>query len=145
MHYDGSFEVVSQRTRVYEFATDPSKIATIFPDVQDVRVEDPEHFTLKARVGVSFIRGLMDVKCTIAEKNPLTSVKLKMSADGIASAVIMESGFSFQDSRSGGTLVEWYVDANVAGLIARTGSRLVDSAADEYIKQIVEALKQKLS
>lgn len=145
MHYDGSFEVVSNRTKVYEFATDPSRIATAFPDVQDVKVEDAEHFTLKAKVGISFIRGLMNAKCVIIEKTPAEFVKLKISAQGLGSAVEMESGFSFQDSQNGGTLVKWYADANVAGSVAGTGSRLLESAADKYIKQIVEALKQKLS
>jgi carbon monoxide dehydrogenase subunit G len=144
MHYDGSFEVVSNRDKVYEFATDPSKIATVFPDVQDVKVEDAEHFTLKAKVGISFIRGLMDVRCTVAEKTPASFVKLKISARGLGSAIEMENGFSLQDSQSGGTLVKWYADANVAGLMARTGTRLMDSAADKYIREIVDALKQKL-
>jgi carbon monoxide dehydrogenase subunit G len=145
MHYDGSFEVASDRARAYEFATDPSKIVTIFPDVQDVRIDDAEHFTFKAKVGISSIRGMMDVKCTVTEKNPSTSVKLKVSASGLGSAVEMESGFSFEAAKSGGTLVKWTADARVAGLMARIGSRLMDSVAAKYVNQIVEALKRELS
>lgn len=145
MHYDGSFEVVSARARVYEFATDPSKVATIFPDVSDVKIDDAEHFTLKAKVGISSIKGVMNVKCTIVEKVPSTSVKLKLRASGLSSAVEMESGFSFEDAKGGGTLVRWTADAKVAGLIARVGSRLTDSIAAKYLDQTVEALKRNLS
>jgi carbon monoxide dehydrogenase subunit G len=145
MHYDGSFEVVSARAEVYEFATDPSKVAMIFPDVLDVKVDDAEHFTLKAKVGISSIKGVMDVKCAIVEKVPSTSVKLKLRASGLSSAVEMESGFSFEDAKGGGTLVKWTADAKVAGLIARVGSRLTDSIAAKYLDQTVEALKRSLS
>ena len=145
MHYNGSFEVVSNRTKVYQFATDPSKITTIFPDVLDVKIDDAEHFTMKAKVGVSFIKGIMDVKCTVAEKTPPRSVKLKISASGLNSAVEMESNFSLEDTKSGGTLVRWTADAMVAGLMVRVGSRLMDSVAAKYINQIVDALKLNLS
>jgi hypothetical protein len=144
MRYNGSFEVALERSKVYEFATDPSRITRIFPDVQDVKVVDAEHFTLKARVGVSAIKGIMAVKCIIAEKVPLRFVKLRISGSGLDSAVEMETGFSLEDGAEGGTLVTWTAEASVAGLMARVGSRLMDSVAQKYINQIVEALKLNL-
>jgi len=145
MHYDGSFVVAANRTKVYEFATDPSRVATIFPDVSDVVVQDAEHFALRAKVGISSIKGAMDVKCMVVEKVPLASVKLKLMASGLSSGVEMESTFSFEDISSGGTLVRWTADAVVAGLIASMGSRLTDSVAKKYIQNIVDSLKRELS
>ena len=145
MHYDGSFVVAADRTKAYGFATDPSRVATIFPDVSDVVVQDAEHFTLRAKVGISSIRGAMDVKCTVVEKVPLTSVKLKLLASGLSSGVEMESTFSFEDASGGGTLVRWTADVVVAGLIASMGSRLTDSIAKKYIHNIIESLKRELS
>jgi hypothetical protein len=145
MHYGGVFEAALNRTKVYEFATDPSRMTAIFPEVQEARIVDSEHFALKAKVGISAIKGIMDVRCTIAEKIPPRWVKLKISATGLSSAVDMETGFSLEDRENGGTLVTWTADANVAGMIARVGSRLLDSVAQKYINQIVEALKRDLS
>ena len=51
MHYDGSFEVSSSRDVVYAFVIDPAKIATILPDVQDIRIIDADNFSLKAKLG----------------------------------------------------------------------------------------------
>ncbi len=62
MHYDGSFEVSASKEMCYAFATDPAKITTIFPEVQDVKLLDSENFELKTRIGISFIKGTMDVK-----------------------------------------------------------------------------------
>jgi carbon monoxide dehydrogenase subunit G len=57
MHYDGSFEVSSSKDVVYAFAVDPARIAAILPDVQDVKVIDADNFSLKAKLGISFVKG----------------------------------------------------------------------------------------
>ena len=145
MHYDGSFEVSSSRDVVYAFVIDPSKIATILPDVQDVRIIDTDNFSLKAKLGISFVKGLMDVKCTITDKVPSTFLKLKATASGLSSVVGLESNFTLEDTRGGGTVVRWVADAKIAGLLARVGSRLIDSATEKYVTQMIDALKQKLS
>jgi carbon monoxide dehydrogenase subunit G len=145
MHYDGSFEVLSSKDMVYAFVTDPAKITTIIPDVQDVKMIDADSFSLKAKLGISLAKGLMDVKCTIAEKTPSTSLKLKARANGISSVVDLASSFTLEDTQGGGTQVNWATDAKIAGLMARVGSRLIDSATEKYVKQMIDALKQKLS
>ncbi len=145
MHYDGSFEVSSPKDMVYAFVTDPAKIATILPDVQDVNIIDADDFSLKAKLGISFIQGLMDVKCTITEKTPSTFLKLKARANGLSSVVELESSFSLEDTQGGGTLVKWGADAKIAGLMVRVGSRLIDSATEKYVTQMINSLKQKLS
>lgn len=144
MHYDGTFEVALDRARAYEFATDPSRMTVIFPDVEEVKIVDAEHFTLKAKVGISAIKGTMEVKAAIIEKNPPRFVKLKISASGLDSAVEMDVGFLLEDEGIGGTMVAWTADAKVVGLMARVGSRLMDSVARKYIRQIIEALKRNL-
>ena len=145
MHYEGSFEVSSSRDEVYAFVIDPAKIATILPDVQDVRIIDANNFSLKAKLGISFVKGLLDVKCTITEKTPSTFLKLKATANGLSSVVELESGFTLEDTQGDGTTVRWFADAKIVGLLARVGSRLIDSATERYVTQMIDALKQGLS
>jgi len=145
MHYEGSFEVSSSKDVVYAFAIDPARITAILPDVQDVRVIDADNFSLKAKLGISFVKGLMDVKCTITEKTPSTFLKLNARANGLSSVVELESRFTMEDTQGGGTLVKWAADAKIVGLMARVGSRLIDSATEKYVTQMTNSLKQKLS
>ena len=42
---------------VYAFLTDPHSVSRHMPDVKDVQIEDGDHFTVKARVGISHIKG----------------------------------------------------------------------------------------
>jgi len=145
MHYDGSFEVASSRDVVYAFVIDPAKVATILPDVQDVEIIDANNFSLKAKLGISLVKGLMDVKCTFTERTPSTFLKINARANGLSSVVDLESSFTLEDTQGGGTLVKWAADAKIAGLMARVGSRLIDSATEKYVAETIDTLKQKLS
>jgi uncharacterized protein len=146
MHYDGSFEVPMEKQKVYDFVVDPTKITSIFPDVQDVKVVDENTFTLKAKVGISFIRGMMDVKLNIVERSPPGFAKMKARGNGLSSSVELENTFTIEDAPGGpGTLVKWAADAKIAGLMASVGSRLIDAAAQKYVAEIIGSLKEKLA
>jgi carbon monoxide dehydrogenase subunit G len=146
MHYDGSFEVPVSKQKVYDFVMDPAKITSIFPDVQDVKVIDENNFTLKAKVGISFIRGMMDVKMNIAERTPPTFARMKAKGNGLSSSVELDNTFTMEDAPGGsGTVVKWTADAKIAGLMASVGSRLIDAAAQKYVAEIIGSLKEKLS
>jgi carbon monoxide dehydrogenase subunit G len=146
MHYDGSFEVPADPQKVYDFVTDPQKITSIFPDVQDVKVIDANNFTLKAKVGISFVRGMMDVKMAILERDPPKSVKMHAKGNGMSSSIELDNTFVIEQSPSGkGSLVKWAADAKIAGLMASVGSRLIDAAAQKYVAEIIGSLKEKLS
>ena len=146
MHYDGSFEVPVPKQKVYDFVMDPAKITSIFPDVQDVKIIDENNFTLKARIGISFIRGMMDVKMSIVERRPPSFAKMKAKGNGLSSSVDLENSFTIEDAPGGtGTVVKWDADAKIAGLMASVGSRLIDAAAQKYVAQIIGSLKEKLS
>ncbi len=146
MHYDGAFEVPVPKERVYDFVMDPAKITSIFPDVQDVKVIDKDNFTLRAKVGISFIRGMMDVKMSIVERTPPTFARMKAKGNGLSSSVELENTFVIEDVPGGqGTVVKWAADAKIAGLMASVGSRLIDAAAQKYVAEIIGSLKEKLS
>jgi carbon monoxide dehydrogenase subunit G len=145
MHYQGSFEVSASPEKVYAFVTDPKKITTIFPDASDIRVVDENNFSAKVKVGMSFIRGTLDVKMNMVEKKPGEFAKLKARGTGMSSSVDLESSFTLEGGKAGGTVISWVADAKISGMMASVGSRLMDSAAEKYVTQIVTALKKKLS
>ncbi len=145
MHYEGSFDVAAPREKVYDFVTDPNKVTTIFPHVLSVKVIDPNNFAVKAQVGMSFIKGVMDVKLALLDNRRPTFTKLRANGTGLNSTVDLESSFTFEDAPSGGTHVSWAAEAKVGGMLANVGSRLIDSAADRYVKQIIGRLEKRLA
>jgi len=145
MHYEGAFDVKASMEKVYDFVNDPNRVTTIFPDVQSVKVIDEDNFQIKAKVGMSFIKGTLDVKLTLVDKKRPTYSKLKARGTGLNSSVDLESSFTLEEGPSGGTHVKWTADAKISGMMASVGSRLIDAQADKYVKQIIGNLEKKLA
>lgn len=145
MRYTGSFQVAAPKSQVYAFLTDPRRVTTLFPDVSNVRIIDENNVFLKAKVGMSFIRGTLDVKLMLSEKIEPTHAKLTAHGTGLSSAVDLESSFDIEDAAGGGSVITWAADARIGGLMASVGSRLIDSAAGKYIKEIVDSLQKEIS
>jgi len=145
LHYEGSFEVRSKREDVFDFVVNPAKVTTIFPDVEDIKVLDETKASLKAKVGISFIRGTLDVKLDIVEKSSPTFTKVIARGTGMNSSIDLTGTFALENTEAGGTRLTWKVDATISGLMVGVGSRLMDTAADKYMKQVIHNLQSRLS
>ena len=143
MHLEGQFRVKATRDAVYAFLTDPYSASRYMPDVKDVHVEDGDHFTVKARVGISHIKGLMVMKLAITDRQPPVSTTVTGKGTGLASVVDMVTSFVLETSGSGETLVNWRGDVNVSGKLAAFGSQgLLDRMATKNIDTFIEGIKK---
>jgi len=145
MHYEGSFDVKMNIKKVYDFLTDPRKFTAVIPDLESLEVTDPDNFKVRAKVGISFIKGNMDVRFKIVEKNEPTHAKIVGNGTGLQSSVNLNFSFDLEEINENSTLVKWFIDAQVGGLIASIGSRLIDSTAKKYLERIIEGIKKELS
>ena len=82
MHLEGQFAVAAHQDEIYAYLTDPAKVSRYMPDVKDVTIDDADHFTVTARVGVSHIRGTMVMKLEIRDRRPpiSTAIVVPMNA-----------------------------------------------------------------
>lgn len=143
MKLEGEFSVKAPREEVYAFLTDPHSVSRHMPDVKDVQVEDGDHFTVKARVGISHIKGLMVMKLAITDRQPPISTTVTGKGTGLASVVDMVTSFVLEARDSGETLVNWRGEVNVAGKLAAFGSQgLLDRMARKNIDTFIEGIRR---
>jgi hypothetical protein len=143
MHLEGQFSVKATREDVYAFLTDPHSVSRHMPDVREVQIEDGDHFTVKARVGISHIKGLMTMKLAITDRQPPISTTVTGKGAGLASVVDMVTSFMLETSGSGETVVVWRGEVNVAGKLAAFGSQgLLDRMAAKNIDTFIAGIKK---
>jgi carbon monoxide dehydrogenase subunit G len=144
MHLEGQFRVPAAQDAVYDFLTDPAKVSQHMPDVKEVEVEDRDHFTVTARVGISHIKGTMVMKLTITDRQPPTSTTVIGKGTGLASVVDMVTGFTLQ-SENGETVVNWAGDVTVSGSLASFGPQgLLDRMARKNVETFIEGIRTGL-
>ena len=142
MHLDGRFSVKASREAVYGFLTDPAQVTRRMPDVQQVEIEDQDHFTVRARVGISHVKGTMLMKLTITDRQPPVSTKVIGKGTGLASVVDLVTSFALEDGAAGETIVNWTGDVNVSGSLAAFGPQgLLDRMARKNIEVFIDGIK----
>ena len=142
MHLEGQFRVRAAREDVYAFLTDPHSVSRHMPDVKEVEVEDADHFTVKARVGISHIKGIMVMKLAFSDRRPPISTTVTGKGAGLASVVDMVTNFTLETSDDGETVVRWQGEVNVGGRIAAFGPQgLLDRMARKNIDTFIDGIK----
>jgi carbon monoxide dehydrogenase subunit G len=146
MRLEGHFTVNAPQDVVYAFLTDPAAVSRHLPDVQDVAIQDSDHFTVTARVGVSHIRGTMVMKLEIKDRHPPVSTTVVGKGSGLASVVDMVTGFRLEPGQRGETTVHWEGDVTISGKLAAFGPQgLLDRIARRNIDTFIDGIRRGLA
>src|SRR5262245_2903484 len=146
MRLDGSFSVNAPCDEVYAFLTDPARLSRHLPDVQSIEIEDADHFTVTARVGVSHIKGTMVMKLAIANRRPPVSTTVTGKGSGLASVVDLVTSFTLSEGANGATIVNWQGEMQIGGKLAAFGPQgLLDRMARKNVETFIEGIKGGLS
>jgi carbon monoxide dehydrogenase subunit G len=142
MHLEGTFGVKAEQQAVYDFLTDPQRVSRHMPDVEEVQIHDADHFTVKAKVGISHIKGSMTMKLTISERRPPIGTTVTGKGSGLASVVDMLTSFTLEPGVDGETIVNWSGDVNVSGKLAAFGPQgLLDRMGRKNVERFIEGIK----
>jgi uncharacterized protein len=141
--FSGDFEVQRRLEEVYDFLTDPNKFAPLLPEFQGVSVHDAEHFTVKVNVGISYIKGVADVKMHLAEAQRPTRAQYKGQGSVAGGNVNMVAGFDLSVSGEG-TKVAWQGEAQVFGRLTSVAGGLLEPLGKKQVQKLIDGLQAAL-
>jgi carbon monoxide dehydrogenase subunit G len=145
MNLDGRFTVAVPQADVYAFLTDAATVSRHMPDITEVAIDDPDHFTVTARVGVAHIKGTMIVKLEIRDRRPPVSTTVVGRGTGLASIVDMTTSFALEPGPAGETVVRWAADVTISGKLAAFGPQgLLDRIARKNVDAFVDGIRAGL-
>lgn len=144
MQLEGTFTVKANRAEAYRFLIDPNRLARHMPDVEDVQVEDENNFTLKAKVGVSHIKGTMTMKLKLVEKEEPLRARMIGKGSGLASVVDMVTTFKLEETGDGMTSIRWSGEASIGGKLASMGGGLLDRLAKKNVEKFIAGVQEGL-
>jgi carbon monoxide dehydrogenase subunit G len=145
MQLNGQFKVRAQPDEVYAFLTDPRKVSSHLPDVTNVDIQDDDHFTVTASVGVSHIRGTMVVKLTIRDRQPPVSTTIVGNGSGLASVVDLVTSFRLEPAGAAETVVHWHGEVTISGKLAAFGAQgLLERLARRNIDSFIDGVRRGL-
>jgi uncharacterized protein len=143
MTLDGSHHFKAPRDRVWALFNDPGVLARATPGCERLDPVGPDEFEATLSVGVAAVKGTYQGRLAITDKRPLEGYILHVEGTGRPGFVKGEGRLSLSE-QDGGTLATINAEAQVGGLIAAVGQRLIGAAARMLMSQFFAALEAEL-
>jgi uncharacterized protein len=150
--FSGEFEVKRKPEEVYAFLTDPDRFAPLLPDFQSVSVQDPKHFAVKVKVGISYIKGIADVKLELTEADHPRRAQYKGQGSVAGGNVTVVAGFDLSPMGDGnavgtvlGTKVNWQGEAQLFGRLTSVAGGLIEPLGKKSIQKLIDGLQAALA
>jgi uncharacterized protein len=141
--FDGEFETERAPEEVYDFLTDPKTFAPLLPDFQSMTQQDATHFRVKVSVGISYIRGLADMKMELAQADRPRRAQYNGQGSVPGGNVALSAGFDLVPAGSG-TRVAWQGEAQILGRLASVGGGLLEPLGRKNVQRLIDALQSAL-
>jgi len=141
--FAGSFDVQRTPEEVYDFLADPKKFGPLLPDFRGLTVEDAQHFTIKVNVGISYIKGIADVKMQLSESTRPTRAQFKGQGSVAGGNVSIVAGFNLSPI-SEGTKVAWEGEAQVFGRLTSVAGGLLEPLGKKQVQKLIDGLQAAL-
>ena len=141
--FAGAFEVRRTPEDVYDFLTDPNKFAPLLPEFRGVSVEDAQNFTVKVNVGISYIKGVADVKLHLAESDRPKRARYKGQGSVAGGNVSMVAAFDLALAGEV-TRVAWQGEAQVFGRLTSVAGGLLEPLGKKQVQKLIDGLQAAL-
>ncbi len=146
MQLNGQHEFEVAPSVVWEVLHDPSAIARALPGVETLEpIEGEENaFRAQAKLQVAAIGGTYAGELRLSELQAPVSYRMTVQGEGQNSRIQGEVGVQLSETENGARL-EWQADAQVSGLLARVGQRLIKATANMMSKRFFAALGEEIA
>jgi carbon monoxide dehydrogenase subunit G len=142
--FSGDFQVQRSPEQVYDFLTDPNKFAPLLPEFKGLSLQDPTHFAVKVNVGVSYIKGIAEVKMELAQAERPTRAQYKGQGSVAGGNVSVIAGFDLSPA-NGGTKVGWQGEAQVFGRLTSVAGGLLEPLGKKQVQKLIDSLQKALA
>jgi uncharacterized protein len=141
--FAGDFEVKRTPEEVHDFLIDPNRFAALLPDFQGLSVQDPTHFTVKVNVGISYIKGIAEVKIELVQAERPNGAQYKGQGSMAGGNVALLAGFNLS-SIDGGTRVAWQGEAQIFGRLTSLAGGLLEPLGKKQVQKLIDGLQAAL-
>jgi len=145
MKIEGRFIFPGSTQAVWDLLTDPQSLQACTPGCKRLTEIGADEFEATLEIGVGPIKGAFGGKILMCEKNPPLSYKLIVDGSGAAGFVRGDGKLTLEPSEGDKTAVLVSGDAQVGGLIAGVGQRLLEGVAKQMMAQFFRCLQSQLA
>lgn len=142
MIFEGTYEIKAPTDKVWDYVSNPRRIANCLPDLKSLDEEGPDRFVAVVRIGVGFIKGDFRFRFSILDKKPPSHARLKATGTGSGSTVDVDTLIDLREVPAG-TRLAYKADVKVSGPIAGFGQRIMEPTVKKNVDQMFDRVKKE--
>ena len=143
MKLAGQYILPASPAKVWALLTDPNRLAKLLPGCERLDPDGPDRFKAAVKFGIAAISGKYAGTIEFAEKKPPNSMRMKLSGKGIPGFVDGVGHIELAE-KGGQTELRYPGEAQVGGMIASVGQRMIEGAARKIVDQFFAAASEEL-
>ncbi len=143
MKLSGHYTLPASPDKVWALLTDPQRLAKLLPGCERLEPDGPDRFKAAVKFGLAAISGKYAGTLEFSEKKPHSSLRMKISGKGLPGFVDGSGRIELADKK-GETEVKYDGDAQVGGMIASVGQRMIEGAAKKIVDQFFAGAAEEL-
>lgn len=143
MKIEGKYTLKGPRERVGSLLMDPDVLRRCLPGCQRLDPVGDNTYEGTMKVGVAAVRGTYAGKVQLKDIDPPRCCTMVIEGSG-APGIVRGSGVLELEEQDSGTLVNVQGEAEVSGLIARVGHRLLGGVAKLMLGQFFKSLDKEM-
>jgi uncharacterized protein len=140
----GTASLPAPPDEVWSLLTDASRLSRLLPGCERLEPDGPDRYKAAVKFGIAAISGKYAGTLEFAEKKPPHSLVLKMDGKGLPGFVKGEGRIQLA-AKGTETELMYTGEAQVGGLIASVGQRMIDAAARKIVQQFFDSAKAELA
>ena len=143
MKLSGQYILPAPPAKVWALLTDPERLAKLLPGCERLEPDGPDRFKAAVKFGIAAISGKYAGTLEFAEKKPPKSMRMKLSGKGL-SGFVDGAGQVELSEKGHQTELRYTGEAQVGGMIASVGQRMIEGAAKKIVDRFFAAAAEEL-
>ncbi len=144
MKLEGTYTLRAPRQRVWDLLNDPAVLARATPGIKQLEPLGADVYKATLEVGVGPVKGTYAGQVSLAGKVAPERMRLLVEGGGKPGTIKAVGEFHLEE-HDGQTVIAYTGDAQITGLIASVGHRLVGGVAKQMVAEFFKALERELT
>ncbi len=143
MKLEREYRIPSTQKTVWESMLDSELLAQILPGCKSLIPTGKDEYVAETEIKVGPVKGRFTSKLKISDKNPPNSYRFHVSGIGSKGHIEGRGEIRLREEDSK-TVLSFFAEGNITGIIARIGSRLIEATGKKLLDDGIKKFKTKL-
>jgi carbon monoxide dehydrogenase subunit G len=141
---DGSYTIPAPREVVWRQLMNPETLAKSLPGCERMQPNPDGSYQAELKVGIGAVKGSYQARIEILDPVSPERYRMKVEGKGAGGFVNGEGLLTLTEDGSAQTLITYSGEAQVGGVVASVGQRLLQAAARQIVGQFFQAFAKQV-